>query len=80
MEYALAHHVCHIFGAHHGLGHAGELGEFIDHPLDVIDLANDRVCALKKIASIILDHEIRICDECVSAGKLDRRQRVFLIS
>ena len=42
----LAHRVGDVLGCDHGLRHARELRELVDHPLDIVDLADDGVGAL----------------------------------
>ena len=45
-EHHLPHGVGDVLGRHHRLRHAREARELVDHALDVVDLAHDRVGAL----------------------------------
>ena len=58
------------------LRHAGEGGEFVDHALDVVDLADDRVGALVEDV-LALDDDAAVAALQPLGGKLDRRQRVL---
>ncbi len=47
--------------ADHRLGHAREGGELVDHALDVVDLADDRVGALVEDLAVLGDDACRTC-------------------
>ena len=52
----LTHRVGHVFGGHDRLRHPREAGEFVDHALDVVDLAHDGRGALLEHGGILNNH------------------------
>ena len=75
-EYGLAHGVGNVFGGDHRLGHAGKAGEFVDHALDVVDLAHDRVGALVENGAVLAD-DVAVFAPQPLGRKLDRGERVL---
>ena len=75
-EHRLAHGVGDVLADDDGLRHAGEVGELVDHALDVVDLAHDRVGALLEDAAVLGDH-LAVFAAQPFGRKLDRRQRVL---
>ncbi len=75
-EHRLAHAIGEVVARRPRLRHAREGGELVDHALDVVDLADDRVGAL-------VEHVLALDDVAAVAaleplgGKLDRRQRIL---
>ena len=51
----MAHGIGHLLVRHYGLGRPSKAREFVDHAPDIVDLAHDRVSALRKNAVILAD-------------------------
>ena len=75
-EHHLAHRVGDVLGRDHRLRHARELRELVDHALDVVDLAHDRVGALIEHGRIVGDGLAVFAPQPLGR-ELDRRQRVL---
>ena len=60
-KHHLTHGVGDIVHFHHRLGHAREARELVDHALDVVDLADDGVGALREDGGILFDGGGDIC-------------------
>ena len=74
-KYRLAHAIGEVVMRRPRLGHAGEGGEFVDHPFDVVDLADDGVRALVEYVPA-LENMPAVTPLQPLGRKLDRRQRV----
>ena len=75
-EHDLTHGVGDVIVGNHGFGHAGEAREFVDHPLDVVDLAHDGFGALLEHGRI-LGNRLAVFAAQPFRRQLDRRERVF---
>ncbi len=75
-EHRLTHAVGEVVARRPRLRHAGERGELVDHALDVVDLADDRVGALVENV-LALDDVAAVAALEPLGGKLDRRQRIL---
>ena len=75
-EQRLARDLVHILVAEHRLGHAREVGEFVDHPAEVADLADDR--AGQPLERLLVGRDL-LAEPALQplGGKLDRGQRVL---
>ena len=75
-EQRLARDLVDILLAEHRLGHAREVGEFVDHPAQVADLADDRpgqpLEGLRVGRDLLAEAPLQPL-----GGKLDRGQRVL---
>ncbi len=75
-EHRLPNGIGDILTLDDGLRHARELGEFVDHFADVIDLTNDRFRALIENEPIFRDHLAELAADALG-GQLNRRQRIL---
>ena len=75
-EQGLAHAIGEIVARQPGPRHAGEIGELVDHALDVVDLPDDRVRALVEDV-LALDDVAAVAAFQPLGGELDRGQRVL---
>src|SRR6202521_806266 len=75
-EHHLAHRIDDILRGDHRLRHAGKPREFVDHALDVLDLAHDRIGALLEHRAVLGDHAAVFAPQPLG-GELDRGQRIL---